>query len=151
MKHGIKKAVYAGSFDLVTNGHKWTIEKAAEAAEDLVVATGTNPTKKYTFTDSERLEMLKDVVKDYPNVEVGNLGYKYLVNYAKSVGATHVIRGIRNEDDYRFENAFMQYNKDIAPEIVTVFFMPPSDLAKISSSSVKGLIAPEGWERVIEK
>lgn len=147
----MKKAVYAGSFDPLTNGHFWMIEQGAKLFDELIVAIGDNPDKKYTFNTAERLEMLRDAVKDFKNIKVESFCNKLLVNYAKEVGAEYILRGARNTGDFNFEQGMSNINRDIDPKIATVILMPPREMCEISSSLVKGLIGPKGWEKVVSK
>lgn len=150
-----RKAVYAGSFDPVTNGHLCMIEEGAALFDELVVAVGTNPEKKYTFTPAERVEMLREVVRDlggeFEGVSVVEMPNVFLVDFAASLGAGYILRGIRDERDYVFERTMRHVNADMRAEVTTVFLMPPRGLAEVSSSFVKGFVGVEGWEAVVEK
>lgn len=147
----MKKAVYAGSFDPLTKGHRWMIEEGAKLFDELVVAIGVNPDKKSTFSLGERMEMLRKSTNVFPNVTVASFENEYLVNYADSVGAHYMLRGIRSEADFDYERRMRNINADFNPNITTPFLMPPRELAEVSSSFVKGLIGPHGWEEVIEE
>ena len=144
------KCVYAGSFDPITNGHLWMIEKGTKLFNELVVAIGINPEKKYTFSLDDRLDMLKKSARDFSNVQITSFENKFLVNYAKSIGADFILRGIRNEGDYEYERGMRHINSDLNPEVTTAFLMPSREIAEVSSSLVKGLVGPEGWEDVVE-
>ena len=76
---------------------------------------------------------------------------QFLVNYAESVQAAYILRGIRSESDYEYERAMRNINGDLNPNIVTIFLMPPREIAEISSSLVEGLVGPDGWEKIVEK
>jgi len=141
--------VYAGSFDPPTEGHMFMIRKGSELFGRLVVAVGTNPNKRYTFSAEERVEMLRACTRHLENVEVSHFEGLFLVDYAKSIGAGYVLRGIRSQQDYEFERAMRNINEDINPDITTVFLMPPREICEISSSFVKGLVGPRGWQDVI--
>ncbi|HDD72731.1 MAG TPA: pantetheine-phosphate adenylyltransferase [Candidatus Aenigmarchaeota archaeon] len=147
----MNRGVYAGSFDPITKGHLWMIEQGARLFDELVVAVGINPDKKYTFSLKERLDMLKEVARDFPNVTTDSFENQFLVNYAESIDAEFILRGIRTEGDYEYERGMRHINSDLNPHIVTVFLMPPREIAEVSSSLVKGLVGPDGWEDVIEK
>lgn len=146
-----KIAVYAGSFDPPTNGHLWMIEQGAKMFDKLIIAIGVNPNKKYTFSVDERIQMLKDSVKGCSNVSIDQFNNKYLVKYTKAVGADFILRGIRNSSDFNFEQGMNNINRDINSKINTVFLIPPRELCEISSSFVKGLIGPEGWEGIVSQ
>jgi len=141
--------VYAGSFDPPTQGHMYMIQKGAQLFSRLIVSVGTNPHKHYTFSTQERVEMLRECTKGMQNVAVDHFEGMFLVDYAESVGANYILRGIRSQADYEFERAMRNVNEDLKLAITTVFLMPPREIAEVSSSFVKGLVGPEGWESVI--
>jgi len=152
------KAVYAGSFDPPTNGHEWMINKAALMFDELTVAIGLNPDKKSMFSLKDRIEMLNRIVSPefmcLPNVKVTSFEGEYLVNYAKSIGAQYIVRGIRNASDYEYERGMRHINDDFTSSnfsITSVFLMPPRCISEVSSSLVKGLIGPTGWREAISK
>jgi pantetheine-phosphate adenylyltransferase len=147
----MRKAVYAGSFDPITNGHLWIIRQAAPLFEQLVIAIGINPDKKATFSLADRLRFLAEATSDIPHCTIDTFENKYLVDYAAQVGAGTVIRGIRNETDFTYEQAMRHINGDLRPEILTVFLMPPREIAEISSSMVKGMVGPAGWQDVVRR
>ncbi len=144
-----KRAVYAGSFDPPTRGHVWMIEQGAEIFHELVVAVGVNPEKKTAFTLEERLEMLRRSTRRFANVRIASFANMFLVRFAASVQADCIVRGIRNSGDYEFERSMRQTNEDLGPGVLTVFLIPPRDISELSSSMVKGLIGPEGWEDAV--
>jgi len=147
----MRKGVYAGSFDPPTNGHLWMIERGSRLFDSLIVAIGTNPEKKYTFSIDERNEMLKELTETYTNITVDTFENQFLVNYAKSIGAHYILRGIRTENDYEYERTMRHINNDLNSEIETLFLMPPREIAEVSSSIVKQLVGPDGWEEVIKR
>jgi len=115
------------------------------------VAVGINPEKRYTFPLEDRLTMLRDSLQPYRNLSVTSFSNSYLIDYAQEIGATHILRGIRSESDYEYERTMRNINGDFDPGICTVFLMPPRDIAEVSSSMIKGLIGPKGWQRVVRK
>lgn len=148
-----KYALVAGSFDPVTVGHLWIIKKAARLFDKVFVAVGTNPEKigRYMFTAKQRIEMLKEAVKEFDNVEVCELGEHYIFDYAKIVNANFIVRGIRHENDFLSEHATSNTIGIHGNGIDTWFLIPPPDLVDVSSSFVKGLVGPLGWENVIKR
>src|SRR5688572_27002289 len=134
--------VYAGSFDPVTVGHLWMIDQGVHLFDRLVVGIGTNPEKRYTFNVDERLVMLRNSVRSFRTVSIVSFANQYLIDFAQSLGATHILRGIRSESDYEYERTMRYINGDLDGKICTVFLMPPRDIAEVSSSMVKSLVGP---------
>ena len=147
----MQTAVYAGSFDPLTNGHLWMIQQGLELFDRLVVSIGQNPSKNYTFSTEERLQLLRDSIPKCDRLTFTHFDNRYLVDYAREVGAQFILRGIRSPNDYEYERVMRHINGDMAPEINTVFLMPPRDKAELSSSMVMGLIGPEGWEESVHR
>ena len=148
--------VYAGSFDPPTLGHMWMIEQGAKLFDTLIVAIGVNPEKKSMFSVDERLAMLRQSVAHLPNVRVEEYTNEYLVHFAARRGASFVLRGIRSALDYEYEHSMREFNDDIdsraeKEKVVTVFLTPPANVAKISSSVVKGLIGPLRWREAVRR
>lgn len=147
----MKTCVYAGSFDPITNGHLWMIEQGSKLFDNLIVAVGTNPGKKPTFSLQERVGMLEEATKRFPNIAVRSFENQFLVKYAKSVGAQYILRGIRTEGDYEYERGMRHINGDIDSQIIAVFLIPPREIAEVSSSFVKGLVGVDSWAEVVKK
>ncbi len=147
----IRRAVYAGSFDPPTNGHLWMIREAQALFDELIVAIGINPDKKPTYTVAERRKLLTDITKDFPNVRIDSFENQFLVNYAHSVNAGYIVRGIRSASDYEYERTIRYINSDLQPEVSTVLLIPPREFAEVSSTLVKGLVGPEGWREIIRR
>ena len=148
-------AVYAGSFDPPTMGHVWMIREGARIFDQLVVAVGENPDKKCAFDLDQRLAWLCEIAGEVAgglpgNIQVVSFCNQFLVNYARSIGAATILRGIRNENDYTYERAMRHINADLQGDITTVFLMPPRELCEISSSAVKGMVGPEGWREAVQ-
>lgn len=144
-------AVYAGTFDPVTIGHIWMIEQGIRLFDKLIIAVGLNPDKKPDFLLEDRIQLLEKSTTSCKNITIKQYHNKFLVKYAEEVGARYILRGIRNPDDYEYEKTWRLVNGDLSPDITTVFLMPPREIAEISSSTVKGLIGPEGWEEIVRK
>lgn len=147
----MRRAVYAGSFDPITLGHLWMVEQGRVLFDELVVAIGINPEKRYLFSLEDRLAMLREVAAPFANVTVASYENMFLVHYAEQVGAQFILRGIRNEGDYQYERGMRYVNAELDARVRTVFLIPPRELVEVSSSFVKGLVGPAGWERVLEK
>jgi pantetheine-phosphate adenylyltransferase len=150
-----KHAVYAGSFDPITNGHLWVINEASQLFGKLTVVVACNPEKcsKMTFPREERVNMVKESTSNFNNVEVVSCDGQesFTVKYAHQIGAKYVIRGIRNEEDFGKEHIIRHINEDICPDVKTVFVVPPRNLSEVSSSLVKGLVGFNGWRDVLSK
>ena len=145
-------AVYAGSFDPITKGHVHIISQAAPLFEKLTIAIGVNPTKKSYFKLTDRLSMLEDVATTIDaSVATDYFEGQYLVDYAESIGAQYIVRGLRNSADFEAELTMAQINQKLNPRIRTVFFMADRAFADISSSSVKGLIGYRNWQKAVRK
>ena len=147
----MRTAVYAGSFDPPTNGHLWMIEQGLEMFDQLIVAIGSNPAKHYSFSVEERLEMLRASAPTSARLVIAHFDNRYLVDYAKKMDAKYILRGIRSPNDYEYERVMRHINADMAPEITTVFLMPPRDIAELSSNMIKGLTGPTGWEDTVRR
>ena len=130
-----KIAVYPGSFDPITNGHLDILKRALDSFDEVIVLVGVNPSKKYNFSTSERVEMIKECVND-PRVKVdSNIGLT--VQYAKEHGATHLIRGLRAVTDFEYEFQLAAANDYAANgDIDSVFLMSKVANSFISSSSI---------------
>ncbi len=153
MRHvsAMRTAVYAGSFDPPTNGHLWMIERGLEMFDRLIVAIGSNPAKRYSFSVAKRIELLEASTVPSARLIIAHFDNRYLVDYAKKMDAKYVLRGIRSPSDYEYERVMRHINSDMAPEITTVFLMPPRDIAEVSSNMIKGLIGPLGWEETVRR
>ena len=149
--HLMRTAVYAGSFDPPTNGHMWMVERGLEMFDRLIVAIGTNPSKNYSFSVDDRLELLRASTGPRERLEIAHFDNRYLVDYAKKMDAKYMLRGIRSANDYEYERVMRHINFDMAPEITTVFLMPPRDIAELSSNMIKGLTGPTGWEETVRR
>lgn len=129
-------AIYPGSFDPITNGHLDLIERGSKLFDRLVVAILRNESKEPLFTVEERIEMLQEVVRPFPNVELDSF-HGLLVDYAKRKQATVILRGIRAISDYEYELQMALMNTRLAPGIETVFLMSSEAYSFISSRLVK--------------
>lgn len=128
--------VYAGSFDPVTVGHEDIIRRAARLCDQLHVTVMYNPGKKGCFPVDKRLDMLSRVTADLPNVTVSAWD-GLMIDYARKVGASFAIRGIRGVSDLESESNLAQLNARLMPGLETVFLMTRPELGCISSSAVR--------------
>ncbi len=133
----MKTAIYPGSFDPVTYGHLDIIKRSAAIFDKLIVAVSVNSQKKPMFTMQERVDFLKEEVKEYPNVEVHLLEDKLLVDYAYERKASVIIKGLRAVSDFEYEFQMAQINKKLCPDIETLFMMTGQEYSYLSSSIVK--------------
>ena len=140
------KAIYAGSFDPFTMGHLNILNRAAKMFDEVIVAIGTNTSKKSLFTPDEKLEMITAVVKEssYDNVRVVLHVDGLIVDFAKSEGATVMVRGIRSLTDMEYEMSIASMNKTQQPEIESVFLMADEKYSFVSSSLIKEVAIFDG-------
>jgi len=136
-------AIYPGSFDPITNGHLDLIARSSRMAGRLIVAVLRNQAKHPLFSVDERLEMIAEVVKPYPNVEIAAFE-GLLVGFAAAQGATMIVRGMRAVSDYELEWEMALMNRRLKPEIETVFLMAGEEYSFISSHLVKEVAALGG-------
>jgi len=129
-------AIYPGSFDPVTNGHLDLIERGAKLFDRLIVAVLRNLEKDPLFSVTERVEMLGEATRPWPNVEV-EIFEGLLVDYARRRGAHVILRGIRAVSDYEYELQMALMNRRLEPQIETVFMMPAETYSYLSSRLVK--------------
>ena len=152
-------AVYPGSFDPFTIGHVDIVNRALKVFDEIIVAVVHNPNKKGLFTAQERVELIKEALKDRPQVKV-EFFEGLLIHYAEQKGSRVIVRGLRAVADFEYEFQMALMNKKINPEIETFFLMTGVSFAYISSQivkevamyggSVKGLV-PENVLRELEK
>lgn len=136
-------AIYPGSFDPITYGHLDLIERGSRLFSRLIVAILSNDAKEPLFSVSERMEMLAQSVRVFPNVEVDSFN-GLLVDYAAVRGATALMRGIRAISDYEYELQMALMNRRLRPDIETVFLMAGEAYSFISSRLVKQVIGLGG-------
>jgi pantetheine-phosphate adenylyltransferase len=151
------KGLYPGTFDPPTNGHIDLIQRGAKLFEHLTVAVLRNPIKNPLFTVEERVEMLTESTAAIGNVSVATFD-GLMVDFARQLGATAVLRGIRAISDYEHEFQMALMNRRLAPEIETVFLQPAGRYSFVSSRMVKevlsfggdiaGLVPPNALKRL---
>lgn len=132
----MKKAIYAGSFDPLTLGHLDIIERAAKLFDCLVVAVLENPNKHYLFSVEERKCHLEMATARLENVEVASFR-GLLAEFAKEIGATVAVRGLRNAVDFAAEYQMYLINRKLGQEIETVFLAADEEHLSLSSTNVK--------------
>ena len=160
----MRRAIYPGSFDPVTNGHLDIIERGCKLFDEIIIGILVNPDKQPFFTVEERHEMLTEVVK---SISQGHCTLRVdsfsglLVNYAVAQEADVIVRGIRAISDYEYEMQMALMNRRLAPSVETVFMMPAETYSYVSSRLVKevfqlggtvtGLVPPLIERRMKEK
>jgi pantetheine-phosphate adenylyltransferase len=134
--HGRKIAVYPGTFDPITNGHCDVIWRGLKLFDTVIVAVARNGSKDPLFSVEERLEMLKEVFKSEPNVEVDSFD-GLLVDYVTERGADAILRGLRAVSDFEYEFQLALMNRKLKKNVQTVFLMTGLRWIFISSSIIK--------------
>ena len=136
-------AIYPGSFDPITNGHLDVIARGSRLAQKLIVGVLKNEGKRPLFSVDERLEMLREAVAPYENVEVDGFD-GLLVDFAAKCGANLILRGIRAISDYELELQMALMNRRLKPEVETAFLMAREEYSFVSSHLVKEVAALGG-------
>ncbi len=129
-------AVCPGSFDPITYGHIDIIKRAAKVFDQIKVVVMHNSSKHPLFTPEERMDLIKEVTKDIPNVQV-DTSSGLLMDYAKSVNANAIIRGLRAVSDFEYEMQITSMNRVLEENIETFFIMTNNQYSFLSSSIVK--------------
>lgn len=141
MKNSV--AVCPGSFDPITMGHLDIIHRAAKMFDKLIVVVMVNHKKKYSFTPEERVNLIKQVIGDLPNVQV-DFSDGLLAEYAKNAKADVIIKGLRAMSDFEYEFQMALANKKLNPEVETVFLTTAAENMYLSSSMVKQIASMGG-------
>ena len=129
-------ALYPGSFDPPTRGHEDLIRRAARLADRVVVAIAVNPAKTPLFSTAQRLDLLRSTVGDEPNVTFDTFE-GLLVDHAKQIGASYLVRGLRAVGDFEYEFQMAMMNRQLLPGLETVFLVPASGLTYVSATLVR--------------
>ncbi|UCE86923.1 MAG: pantetheine-phosphate adenylyltransferase [Deltaproteobacteria bacterium] len=138
-KGGHTVALFPASFDPVTNGHLDLVRRARAIFDEVVVAVASNVEKSGTFSEKERLEMLRDVLGDTPGVRI--TAFRSLtVDYAREIGAHVVIRGLRAMSDFEYEFEMALMNRHLNPDLETFFMMTSLEHLYVSSSRLRELV-----------
>ena len=149
----MKKIAFSGTLDPITNGHMWVIQEARALADAVVIFISENPFKKPQFPADRRKTIVEQCVaaQGWSDVSVVLVKGDYTARVAKRHGIDYLIRGIRNNADFDYENLIQQANVDVLGGAKTLFVMPPRDLGSVSSSFVRGLQGPVGWHFSVRK
>jgi pantetheine-phosphate adenylyltransferase len=149
----MKKIGFSGTLDPITNGHMWVIGEARSLADEVIVFLSQNPVKQPQFSAEERQRIILQSAQErgWDNVQVVIVKSDYTARAAKKYGVNYLIRGIRTTADFDYENLIQQTNVDVLQGAKTIFVMPPRDLGSVSSSFVKALEGPVGWNWTMKK
>ena len=133
-----KIAIYPGTFDPITNGHIDVIERALKIFDKVIVVIARNPKKQTLFTEEERIELIRESLKHLANIEV-TATEKLTVEFARSVSANAIIRGIRAVSDFEYEFQIALMNRKLCPDVTTIFLMPNEKFTYLNSSIIREL------------
>jgi pantetheine-phosphate adenylyltransferase len=133
----MKVAVYPGSFDPITYGHMDVAKRALKVFDRLIILISVHPTKRAFFNPEERVDMVKEVLKDYLDKIDVRISSDLTVYEAKKLGATHMIRGLRAVTDFEYEFQLTHANRVLDNEIDSIFFMTDNKYIFLSSTTVK--------------
>ena len=138
----MRRAVFPGSFDPLTLGHKDIIDRALPLFDEIIIAIGTNSSKKYMFDLEKRKDFIRKTYKNEPKIKVDT--YKGLtIDYCKEIDSDFILRGLRNPADFEFEKAIAHTNRKMS-QIETVFLLTSADTSYISSSIVRDILQNKG-------
>jgi len=132
----MRTAIYPGSFDPLTNGHLDLIQRASTLFDRVIVAVAANEQKKPLFTVQERLEMVRQSIRDFPQVEADSFN-GLLVDYVERQGGQAIIRGLRAVSDFEFEFQLALMNRKLSERVETIFMMPKETYTFLSSRLIK--------------
>jgi len=139
----MKTAVYPGTFDPITLGHSDIVRRAAQLFDRVIVAVAVNAAKTPTWTADERVSMARQVLAEFPNVEVKSFD-TLLVTFVQQNNAGVILRGLRAVSDFEYEFQLAGMNRHLAPEIETLFLTPAEQYTFISSSLVREVASHGG-------
>jgi len=139
----MKKAIYPGTFDPVTNGHLDVIKRGSIIFDTLIVSVGRNPLKETLFSVKERMEMIRDHVREFKNVEVDCFD-GMLVDYLKKQQTNIILRGIRTVSDFEYEFQRALTNRALSKEVETVFVMTSEQYSFLNSTLIREVVSLGG-------
>ena len=139
----MKTCVFAGTFDPLTNGHAFAIDSLLKMFDKVVVAIGVNVDKNPMFSLEDRKQMILNTYAGNDRVEVKEFN-GMLVDFMKKNDILVNVRGIRDVDDYKYETTMERYNRDMYPEMVTIYIPTPKDLVQVSSTAMRNIIELKG-------
>ena len=143
MNTEIKRAIYPGTFDPITNGHLDIITRACKMFDEIIVAVADSEAKKPMFTLEQRIDMVKVVTKKFPKIKV--IGFhNLLVNLSDELEANIIIRGLRAVSDFEYELQMGYANASLKKDLETVYLMPSLEHAFVSSSVVRSILNFDG-------
>lgn len=134
----MRRAVYAGTFDPVTNGHLDILARACLLFDEVIVAVALNENKGPIFSVEERIALLKENLSELPNAKLAEL-QGLTVDFARANGAQALVRGLRAVSDFEYEFQMAQMNRHLADDIETIFLMPSEDYFFTSSNLIKSV------------
>ena len=139
----MRRAIYPGTFDPITNGHLDIIKRACKMFDEIIVAVADSEAKKPMFTLEQRIEMVEIATKDFPKIKV--IGFhSLLVDLSDKLDANIVIRGLRAVSDFEYELQMGYANSSLKKELETVYLMPSLEHAFVSSSVVRSILNFDG-------
>ena len=135
----MKSCVFAGTFDPVTIGHTEVIDRCMKLFDKVNIVIADNPDKSPLFSAEDRIKFLSATYKGCPQVEI-SVCKGLLVDYMKENGETINVRGIRNAEDYKYENVMTCFNSEMYKDLITVYIPTPSSISHVSSTSIRKII-----------
>lgn len=138
--HKDRSALFPGSFDPFTRGHKSIVDQGLSLFDRIVVGVGANTDKRGLLTVANRIRLIEDIYRDEPRITVAS--YDSLTgDFCRAEGLGFILRGMRNTVDYEYERGIMLVNQTLFPEIMTVLLFTPPEYAAVSSSMIRELMA----------
>jgi len=130
-----KVGLFPGSFDPFTKGHEVVVTKSLDLFDEVIIGVGVNSSKQYLFDLDKRIQHINALFRDAPRIKVKQF-QMLTVNFCKEIGASHIIRGLRDSKDFQYEKSIAHMNKDISG-IETVFFLTEQKYSAINSSIIR--------------